>query len=188
MKLCTYVHLLIPNHIFCKLNFYETCLKKQCAVFGSVSWCNQNWGPPLALLLPHTVVAVIYTLMWLYFKQCLKQRSFLQWKSTAASITDWSVVTKLCKWSRMIICTWLFDCLVPSLLLAAIFLFVFFMHVCDSLSRNVRWQWQRQCNWEWRWQRSSCKTFSPICLYGIFHFFFPILHMKVNTLLHFFLN
>lgn len=56
----------------------------------------------------------------------------------------------------MVIYSWQ---LLQALIHIICIVFVFLMYVFNSLSRNVSWQWQRQCNWERRWQRSSCKTF-----------------------------
>ncbi len=77
----------------------------------------------------------IHTL--LTFKQCV---IILQWKSMAASITVCLVVMKLCRMVENHESKWLFDCLAPSLLLAAIFLCLFSDDLL-SLRLVVEWFW-----------------------------------------------
>ncbi len=47
--------------IFCKLHYIKKCFKKQCVVFGTTWWWNQNRGPCVGLSFPHTLDAIIHT-------------------------------------------------------------------------------------------------------------------------------
>ncbi len=115
MKLCANVHLLIPNRFFMstykhhplhflQITLYEKCnkiplaaprtLKEKCVVFGAIWWWHWNQGASVGLLLPHTVVAIIHTHMWLNFQTVLLFWNGSLWKHL---ITHWLVVKKFCR-------------------------------------------------------------------------------------------
>ncbi len=130
MKFCTYVHLLIPNKFPVRTYqlhpFYfllnASLWKMQCVEFGTIWWWSQNRG----LLLPHTVITIIYIHMWLDFKQCLKQCFYSEMQVYGS--TSNPLISYFAEWSRIITSLWLFDCLDPSLLIAAMFLLIFFLN------------------------------------------------------------